>query len=234
MEMNPHPRTETDERMLAALRQLIADGKVKNERQFALELGLNPGVVYKVRQGIQSFPGEVPFEMATRWGVSPDHIRFGIGSLYQDGQIGAMAEKPAYSMLPFVDVRAKATFVSEFSTGQPLDRLERVAVLLDPVLGKLRDALLIEVEGDSMAPTLQPRDRLVVTAVNRADWEHQSGGVYVFVFSDQVAVKRLASNNLADQGYLHLTSDNPQGGALTVRGADVLGLYRIRQLLRVF
>ncbi len=233
METSARPRKEMDERLLEALRCLIVDGRVKNERQFALELGLNPSTVYKVRQGIQSFPGEVAFEMASRWGVSREYVRYGTGGVYGIGG-AAPVPSPSYTLLPLVNVTARATFVSGFATGNPLDKLEQVPILLDASLGAITDAVLIEVEGDSMAPTLLPRDRLVVTPVDIGDWAHQSGGVYVIVFRDQIAVKRISVNHLADTGFLHLTSDNPKGGSLTVRAADVLGLYRIRQLVRVF
>jgi hypothetical protein len=234
MDALAHPRKETDERLLDVIRRLIADGKVKNERQFALEHGLNPSVVYKVRQGIQSFPGELVFEMASRWGISVDYVRYGTGGMYAEEQVQDQGVAPAFTHLPMIDVTARATFVSGFAAGNPIDKLERVPVMLDASLGRVRDAMVIEVEGDSMAPTLQPRDRLVITAINPLDWAHQAGGVYVIVFRDQIAVKRIIHNSLADKGMLQLTSDNPLGGSMAVKGADVLALYRIRQLVRVF
>jgi hypothetical protein len=140
---------------------------------------------------------------------------------------------PSILYLPFVDVPARASFVSSVLAGAKLEQLPLQPYLSKPDLNPPKDSLLIEVEGDSMAPTLMPKDVLLIAPVPIADWRFLSGGVYMVVYGqDHLVVKRVQQNMLATQGYLRLVSDNPGGGELDLPGGDINGIFRVLAITR--
>jgi phage repressor protein C with HTH and peptisase S24 domain len=186
------------------------------------------------------FPG-----LSTDWLITGRGVAFRTGGGILEGGMPpaapAMATpsgpgiRPSFTMVPYVALRARASFVSDYIAGVPYAQLEARAVQIDPSLVNLKEPLLIDVEGDSMMPTLIPGDRLLVTAVPATDWRYESEGVYVVIYGeDYLVVKRIKQNRLSTEGFLTLSSDNPEGGEVQVAGEDIRGMYKLRQLIRVW
>ncbi len=135
--------------------------------------------------------------------------------------------------LPFIDLRARAGFVESYLQGLTPNDLPLRPTLPQPGVRNINEALLIEVEGDSMSPTLCSKDVLLIVPVQPADWKYASGGIYVVVYgSDHLVVKRIIRNTLATEGILNLVSDNPQGGAIDLEGQDLRALFRVLAVTR--
>jgi|GEM_PF-617121 len=135
--------------------------------------------------------------------------------------------------LPFVDTRARAGFVSAYLSGTRVDNLPLQPYLSKANLRPTADSLLIEVEGDSMMPTLHSGDVLLIAPVPITDWKFLSGGVYTVLFgSDHLVVKRVKRNTLATEGTLRLESDNPTGGQIELQGADIIGIFKVLAITR--
>lgn len=92
-------------------------------------------------------------------------------------------------------------------------------------------AALLEVRGESMAPTIQDRSMVLLQKTEEAAGE----GVYVFSRDGQVAVKRL--HPVRQEGYLQslvVTADNPAYPPETLSGASMNALRvigRVRYVL---
>ena len=234
--INHNPRTETDARFCQVVAMLIEQDQVRSERDFCIRLGIHPATVYKVRTGLQSMPGQLPMDMQRLFNTEPDYVRFGKGVPFRNMPTGVAAPlpslQPVVRMLPFVPTPARAGFVTDFLQGTPYQHLERVPIITDGSLGELEEAVIIEVEGTSMLPTLLPGDRLVVTPIHPGEWFFVHEGIYVVVLPDQVMVKRIGQNRLSTVHTLHLKSDNPEAGDLEVPAQYLKGLFKIRQLIR--
>jgi phage repressor protein C with HTH and peptisase S24 domain len=87
-------------------------------------------------------------------------------------------------------------------------------------------ASLIDVTGNSMAPTLLDGDRLVVNEGDRT--VPPGGGVFVIRVDDGVAVKRVRRSGAT----IEIVSDNPAYPALVRPAAEVTVIGRARLLLR--
>ncbi|UYZ60172.1 LexA family transcriptional regulator [Hymenobacter latericus] len=168
--------------------------------------------------------------MAAVLGVPYEHLRY--------GEHGHHA-RPAPRLAPLVQVAhipiaARATFAEAMVGGGLLDpgAWDTVSIYLNP--GELLDIVAswycLDVNGDSMEPTLQHGQQVLVERVPEAKWGLQSTGVYVVAFEDMVVVKRISKNDLDVGGGLLLTSDNPRGGQMTVARASIRSMWRVKRL----
>ena len=143
------------------------------------------------------------------------------------------AQTPSILHLPFVDLPARASFVAGYLSGSKADHLPLRPFLTQSGKRTPPDAVLIEVEGDSMAPTLLPKDVLLIAPVPRSEWKYESGGIYVVLYGeDHLVVKRIQRNGLSMEGRLMLSSDNPTGGQIELDGRDLAGIFKVLSVTR--
>lgn len=86
------------------------------------------------------------------------------------------------------------------------------------------DLITIEVEGDSMSPTLESGDRIMI---NRNDKNPASGGVFAIHDSDALVVKRVERIPATEPAMLKLISDNPNHGTYEVPASETNILGRV-------
>ena len=86
------------------------------------------------------------------------------------------------------------------------------------------DLISIEVDGDSMSPTLESGDRVMI---NRNDRNPAIGGVFAIHDSDALVVKRIERIPSTDPAQLKLISDNPNHGTYEVPAAETNILGRV-------
>lgn len=68
---------------------------------------------------------------------------------------------------------------------------------------------VFEVCGDSMAPQIQNRARVLCQEIAPTRWHNLSDCVIVIAYADRFVIKRVATNRLSTENYLILSSDNP-------------------------
>ena len=86
------------------------------------------------------------------------------------------------------------------------------------------DLISIDVEGDSMSPTLESGDRIMI---NRSDKNPASGGVFAIHDSDALVVKRIERIPATNPVRLKLISDNPNHGTYEVPADETNILGRV-------
>jgi phage repressor protein C with HTH and peptisase S24 domain len=80
-----------------------------------------------------------------------------------------------------------------------------------------RDLILIEVVGDSMAPTVEDSDLILA---NLAEPRFRQDGIYLMRHNDGLAVKRIQRR---PDGKLLVRSDNPKYEAMVVSNVKIIG-----------
>ena len=86
------------------------------------------------------------------------------------------------------------------------------------------DLISIDVQGDSMSPTLESGDRIMI---NRSDKNPASGGVFAIHDSDALVVKRIERIPATNPVRLKLISDNPNHGTYEVPADETNILGRV-------
>lgn len=86
------------------------------------------------------------------------------------------------------------------------------------------DLATITVEGDSMSPTLESGDQILI---NQTDKNPARGGIFAIHDSDTLVVKRIEKIPGTDPVQLRLISDNPNHGAYDVLADDTSIIGRV-------
>lgn len=126
-----------------------------------------------------------------------------------------------------VPVAARATFAENLAEGGSMEDFEEVPIKNPTPELRRPGALEIEVDGDSMEPTLMSGWSVACYAIEKADFKYLPGGVYAVVFGSFFVIKRIKSNNILKDGTLTLYSDNERGGVLTVPAEELRGIWKV-------
>jgi len=123
--------------------------------------------------------------------------------------------------LPYIPVSARATFAGSFA-----DTLHEPGATYGVYKQKNYDytaAQILEINGDSMEPTLINKEKVLIKELCDSKWEYFTG-LAAIAFKNMFVVKRITSNF---DGILTLSSDNPMGGTFKVKIDDVRIIYTI-------
>lgn len=238
--MNPDssPRDDKrtiDARFLEAVQQLISREGFKNERQFLLAVGANHALLTKIRAGIQSAPKSLLQTLGERYYLNTHYILTGEGEPFlrpagKEESNAKVVETPGFVRVPFLNIRAAATFAESFADDALAQSQETILVL-----GRAEDlpsgAITFEVAGDSMEEQLRHGTRVLAYPVPEADWQYMSSGVYAVIYTTHFVIKRVKNNELMDQGWLELHSDNPRAGSVKVMRKDLRKVWKVVRIV---
>ena len=126
-----------------------------------------------------------------------------------------------------VPVAARATFAENLLEGGSMDEFEEVPIKNPTPELRRPGALEIEVNGDSMEPTLKSGWNVACYEIDKSDFKYLPGGIYAVVFGNFFVIKRIKDNDLLRNGTLTLHSDNERGGTLTVPGEELRGIWKV-------
>lgn len=214
---------------------IIADQKI-TVREFERLCGFSNGYISKIADTIPSkksaeilrvFP-----QISTQW------LLYGEGAMlkkpvesnarFVGHPYAATDGDPGVEMVPFVSVRARASFIENLDHNPEIDAME---ALLRPDERSLLDRLTIfEVEGPSMIPTIVPGSYILTERIPPQRW-HYVQGVVIAIIPEFVLCKRITRNTLADTDALTLHSDNKSYGEMTIPLAEIRALYKARRTL---
>lgn len=150
----------------------------------------------------QDMKASIAFRVAEVCGVSPGWLLFGEEfNAQSEATLMPMTSLNVQMIRSYPEVGASAGFGSLASDHTPCEKVAIPSEILADLKVPAKDALMIRVAGDSMAPTLMPYDRIIVDT-RRSDY---LSGIYVFASDGHVLVKRLS---IAPGGYVDIISDN--------------------------
>ena len=199
--------------------------EVNKDSDLAAVLGVNRQTVYswKTRNVI---PLEKCMQIATDRAVSLDWILFG----QESAPPLAMAanDDEDYVSVPMYDVAASAGYGSFFSEEQIVNKLHYLGTWLRDEGLYPKDLAVITIAGESMSPTLNTGDAVLVNMAQR-----KGDGVFLLRVGDALRVKRLQW--LLD-GSIRVISDNPiypqevlQPDVFADHSVEIIGLCHSRQ-----
>jgi len=197
--------------------------------QLAKELGENSSKFYNILNGRAKPSYDTLLRLLEQYPqVRADYLLRGrLPVLSETETNGRVIELPVrYRELPFVPTRFYASFVETYTEGLSLGQLERYRVPED-LIGNLKNAVVIEISGNSMSPQLANGARVLAVHIDPIDWEYQSGSIYAVIYRDYFVVKRIRDNELLTKKRLTLHSDNPLGGSVTIPLKDIRGIWKV-------
>ncbi len=144
-------------------------------------------------------------------------LQTGKGSMLNEDQIpkgnaellGFAVPAPREATVPvrFYEPEPSATF-REFCVGvnespDTINILPEQADTIDDL------SCVFVVSGDSMAPQIQDKAKILCREVIPSRWHYLRHGVIAIVYDDRFVIKRVKKNCLDDGNYILLSSDNP-------------------------
>ena len=126
--------------------------------------------------------------------------------------------------VPFVSRTASASFIESYCNAREISETISVHGITKEELDK-NGYIAFEVDGDSMYPTLKDNSRILAKPVDVGDWEY-AVGVHFVCYSNSLVVKRIKKNDLMFDKVLTLSSDNENGGEMTIKKGDIRGMWK--------
>jgi len=190
--------TAEDAEFRSRLAQVLA--KFGSVAALARAIGVSNNAIYKWLQGDgqPNLSNLVGLSRAAR--VSIEWLATGRGAPARKGAAAPRSMAEGYTFMPRFDARGKPALMND----QIVDSL---ALSNDWVRTRLhtepRNLLLLEIAGDSMAPTLNQTDLAIV---DLGEPRFRRDAIYVLRHADELAVRRLQRR---PDGKLIIKSDNP-------------------------
>ncbi|MFT9091538.1 MAG: S24 family peptidase [Gluconacetobacter sp.] len=204
---NSDPDDETAAIKARAERLKIAVRQAGGNSHIATIAGMHVGTLNNYIAG-RDMKASAMIALAKACRVSLDWLAEGVGSMESEGDAAAFPAHQAFVAanqnvvdVRYYDVRASAGF-GLLNDEKPKPIIIQIfKAILDKVNVHPNDAIIIHANGDSMVPTINSDDALVVDTRRSSSLS----GVYVMVLNGQLLVKRLS---LRADGSIRISSDN--------------------------
>jgi DNA-binding Xre family transcriptional regulator len=250
--MRENSRMEEDEPHLHRVLRAEMEKRGLNQHSLAAEAGLKPDAVRDIFRAKSSNPRAGTLQALSKYlgmsigellGIDDKMLRFKAGA--PTGVPSIAEHTPALEGVAEVDalggLGSGADGIVEAFTMGDTDIIQADAVkdywgLPDDYLrGELRmtrqRARILEVRGDSMAPTLNSGDRVMVDLRDRMP---SPGGLFAYFDGFGVSVKRIEVVERSDPPSLRVSSDNSNHGTyvVTAEEAHIIGrvILQIRRI----
>lgn len=170
--------------------------------------------------------------------LSAEWLLRGRGSMYAQTQHHANDQTPAIEstgilttvvntdnnpVIPIINRKASAGYPTNYNNPEWLGTLD---VITHPHLTD-GDYFCLQVQGDSMHPTLYNNDYLIARRLHQYPQQMRDNEVYVVVTIEGIMVKRVV-NNLPDKAQLVIRSDNRLYPPETIPAAEILEVWEAR------
>ena len=91
------------------------------------------------------------------------------------------------------------------------------------------DALVVDIEGDSMEPSLQNGQKVIAWPIPEGKWEHLHNTICMVNYDDTVTVKAILKNDLFTSDSLTLVATGGGGGSFTVGRSAIHSIWEVRE-----
>jgi hypothetical protein len=153
--------------------------------------------------------------------------------------VGFLGDFPVVE-LPFVSFKARASFVELGGADVSAGNFERVMHRCgiddqgnQRTPADYADAIVFEVDGDSMVPSMQSGQKVIAWPIPEGKWEHLHNTACVVAYDDTVTVKAILENDLFVNNRLTLRATKPGGGYFVVGRSHIHSIWEVREFFGV-
>lgn len=149
--------------------------------------------------------------------------------------VGLLSDIPVIE-LGRVSFTARASFnYAQLQRFMTSDLFDKVLFRLPPgrTAEDYADALVFDIEGDSMEPSLRDGQQVIAWPVPEAKWEHLHNTICVVDYDDTVTVKAIFKNDLFTNDGLVLHATGGRGGEFTVARSLIHSIWEVREFYGV-
>lgn len=215
----------------------------------ASKIGVSGGAIGLIENGRTKSPSaELLAKLTTELGVSPHWLLTGEGEMltseaeaqkvskYPPGQTNVSA-RGLLSDIPVIKLR-RVTFPARASFGYAQMQRIKSADIFETVLFRLppgrteqdyKDAVVFDVDGDSMEPSLRDGQAVIAWEIPEAKWEYLHNTICVVSYQEEVTVKAIRKNDLNNRDGLTLHATGGAGGEFTVERKDLNSIWEVRE-----
>ena len=231
----------------------FADGV---QRRFALKAGIHPTTLSEMygKRGNKASVDTIQKIVDTYTQLRPEWLLNGEGEMlkpttshdpqnissYPPGQtnvhaVGLLSDIPVIA-LRRVSFKARASFgYAQLQRFKDNDLFDTVLFRLPPGRTEedYKDALVFDIEGDSMEPSLRDGQQVIAWPVSESRWEYLHNTICVVDYAEEVTVKAILKNDLNNTEGLTLHATGGAGGSFTVARKDIHSIWEVREFYGV-
>lgn len=215
--------------------------------------GISGTAIAKIESGETAHPkADVLSSISTKLQINPGWILNGEGQmLLNDPQpqkispypldqnnvhaVGLLSDIPIIT-LRRVSFKARASFgYAQLQRYKDSDIFETVLFRLPPGRTEedYQDALVFDIEGDSMEPSLRDGQQVIAWPIANGKWEYLHNTICVVAYDEQVTVKAILKNDLNNTDGLTLHATGGLGGSFTVAREHIHSIWEVREFYGV-
>lgn len=135
-----------------------------------------------------------------------------------------------------VSFKARASFkYAQLQRFKDSDIFDTVLFRLPPgrTAEDYKDAIVFDIEGDSMEPNLRDGQQVIAWPVPESKWEYLHNTACVVDYDEDITVKAIFKNDLNNTDGLTLHATGGRGGSFTVERKDIHCIYEVREFYGV-
>lgn len=224
------------QRFLECLDLLVAEGKVRSRRHFAMAIGYHAQGLSEMAAQRRDAPVDLIEKAVQTYRFNPAYLFTGQGKPFSnpvedDGlrlkNLTIVTDQKGEERIIHVPYPAQAGYGSQLDDAVYISELPSYQ-LPDPQFrsGTYRS---FEIAGTSMEPAFKPNDIVIAAFIEPRFWEQgiKNGHIYIIVTHDAVVIKRIG-NHIKTKKALDCCSDNTEYDTYSIPIEDVREVWKAR------
>lgn len=235
-------------RFFECIEVLKKQNKVSSDREFAQTIGVSPSNLGDIKANRRSVTIEILNNAFKHFKISSAYIITGKGSPFQESalesenitdskvkEVIVVATQDTHGnvTVPLINHKAAANYLAGYQSQEWFE--EQDNILLPSFMLKNGICYALQVNGDSMEPTLSEDDWVICRLLDASEYNNiVDGGVYVIVSEQKgIQIKRI-KNRLHQYGFFKCISDNPKHEPYEISEAELLQIWKVEWHLRSY
>lgn len=221
---------------------------VSSDREFAQTIGVSPSNLGDIKANRRSVTIEILNNAFKYFKVNSAYIITGKGSPFLENNsasgnavdnkvkeviVVATQDPQGNVTVPLINHKAAANYLAGYQSQEWFE--EQDNILLPSFMLKNGICYALQVNGDSMEPTLSEDDWVICRLLDGSEYRNiVDGGVYVIVSEQKgIQIKRI-KNRLHQYGFIKCISDNPKHEPYEISNGELLQIWKVEWHLRSY
>ena len=222
------------QRFLACLEGLVADGKVRSKRHFAMTIGYHAQGISEMVANRREVPLDLIEKAVKAFRFNPVYLFSGTGNMFSnpvedDGlrlrNLTIVTDDKGDERILHIPYPAQAGYVR--SLNDPVFLSDLPTYQLPGSQFRSGTYRSFEIAGSSMEPVFMPGDIVIAAYIEPKYWEQavKQDQIYIVVTQQDIVIKRI-NNHLKTLKQLSCCSDNSDFETYTIEAADILEIWK--------